>query len=90
MMNPILMRKIAIAVEGYREIDEKKVCVDGKGKPSEVDEVDCVYNRNKRWKVECKIRTRTCYYIKVCDTLDDCYEKHIYNNIYCCEYVCSG
>ena len=66
------------------------MCVGGKRKPSMVDEADCVYVQNKRWQVECKIRTRPCYYTEVCDTLDDCYNKHVYNNIYCCQYVCRG
>ena len=84
----VMLTLITTAVDGYREIPREKVCPDGKRKPSGKDEADCVWNQNKEWKVRCEIRTRTCYYIDVCDTLDGCFEEHIYNTIYCCKYVC--
>ena len=74
-------------VEGYREIPNEKVCAGGKRKPSLDDEVNC-FLESKNWKVQCQILTRTCYSIVVCETLDNCFKKHVYNNIYCCKYVC--
>ena len=76
------------AAQGYREIPANKVCIGGKRKPTEMDEANCVWNKSKNWKVRCEIRTRTCYYIDVCSSLEDCTEEHVYNTIYCCKYVC--
>lgn len=79
----VLRRK----TQGYRDIPREKVCPGGKRKPSFTDEVNC-FNAGKDWNVQCRILSKTCYNIVVCETVDDCFEKHVYNTIYCCTYVC--
>lgn len=76
-------------VEKLKDIGiyQEKKCAQVEREPSFTDEVNC-FNAGKDWNVQCRILSKTCYNIVVCETVDDCFEKHVYNTIYCCTYVC--
>ena len=73
----------------YVEIESDALCDGGKGTISIGDIIDCIYTQNKSWNVQCEITTETCYWITVCPTFDHCYQNHLENTVFCCEYICS-
>ena len=81
-------RRMFVLLKKYKTIPSDDLCVGAISVPSPKDEADCVYNRNKEWKVRCLIEQETCYYIDVCETAIKCFEKHFMNTIICCKYVC--
>ena len=62
-------------------------CDGGISHPSHsVDFASC-FAEGKIWQVRCRVTTRTCYKIVVCPSFDDCYQRHLTNTVFCCEYV---
>lgn len=82
------MYLIRQAFLSYKTIPSNKLCSGRKDKPSMQDEEVCVWNQGKDWKVKCRIIRRACYYIDVCNTVENCFSKHFMNTIYCCQYEC--
>lgn len=73
----------------FPEIDAGLLCPGGKKQPSALDIGNCLIQK-KRWKLNCRINGRTCYYINVCTSSNSCSVQHLRDNIYCCEYICAS
>lgn len=64
------------------------VCDGGIAHPLDSGDPGSCFLEGKIWKVKCRITTVTCYKIVVCPTFDHCYQRHLSNRVFCCEYVC--
>lgn len=72
----------------YVPLDEY-VCDGGIADPfRHPDDFARCLNERKIWQVRCRITSRTCYQIVVCPTFDYCYNRHLTNTFFCCEYIC--
>lgn len=70
------------------EIGEDELCPGGKGIITATDVGYCKYIERKNWNVKCKEYTKSCYTIRVCPTFVECYERHLIDRSFCCEYIC--
>ncbi|KAJ7361983.1 hypothetical protein OS493_013067 [Desmophyllum pertusum] len=66
----------------YVEIESDVLCSGGKGIITTEDVGDCLYVKKKFWNAQCRITSRTCYWMVVCSTFKKCYDNHLRDTVF--------